>query len=139
VDLSTPLAVATVVSSSSYNSEQSDPVAIVSGHNDSPNSRPVSIEETMDSKAGDDSMNNSSHANLTPSLPYPLRPNISLNSNKSVGNQAVTNILYVFFSAPLAWRDKFNKLHPLDILDYGAERDSLLQVLREVYLDELLP
>ena len=32
------------------------------------------------------------------------------------------NVLNVFFAAPLAWRDRSNRLHPLEVLDYGAER-----------------
>jgi hypothetical protein len=32
------------------------------------------------------------------------------------------NVLNVLFSAPLAWRDRSNRLHPLEMLDYGAER-----------------
>ena len=32
------------------------------------------------------------------------------------------NILNVLFAAPLAWRDRSNRLHPLEVLDYGAER-----------------
>jgi hypothetical protein len=31
-------------------------------------------------------------------------------------------VLNVLFSAPLAWRDRSNRLHPLEMLDYGAER-----------------
>ena len=32
------------------------------------------------------------------------------------------NVLNVLFAAPLAWRDRSNRLHPLEVLDYGAER-----------------
>lgn len=39
-----------------------------------------------------------------------------------------SNVLNVFFSAPLAWRDRANKLHPLEMLDYASERDGLVQV-----------
>jgi hypothetical protein len=46
-----------------------------------------------------------------------------------------TSTLNVFFSAPLAWRDRANRLHPLEVLDYSNERDALVQVLREVNRD----
>eukprot|EP01035_Chromulina_nebulosa_P018081 gene18081-23729_t len=46
-----------------------------------------------------------------------------------------SNVLNVFFSAPLAWRDRFNKYHALELLDYAAERDALVQVFREVHRD----
>ena len=35
------------------------------------------------------------------------------------------NVLNVLFSAPLAWRDRSGRLHPLEMLDYGAERLEL--------------
>ena len=44
-------------------------------------------------------------------------------------------MLNVFFSGPLAWRDRSNRLHPLEILDYSTERDALVHVLREVNKD----
>jgi hypothetical protein len=71
-----------------------------------------------------------------------------LSSNKTIDsiNTSITeivkspptkqaHILHVLFSAPLAWRDRNNILHPLDTLDYRAERDALLQVFREVHKD----
>ena len=45
------------------------------------------------------------------------------------------NVLNVLFAAPLAWRDRSNRLHPLEVLDYGAERDALSHVFREVQRD----
>ena len=45
------------------------------------------------------------------------------------------NVLNVFFSAPLAWRDAHHTLHPLTTLDYRSERDALVQVFREVHRD----
>ena len=36
-------------------------------------------------------------------------------------------VLNVLFSAPLAWRDRSNRLHPLEMLDYGAERFVLFK------------
>jgi hypothetical protein len=38
-------------------------------------------------------------------------------------------VLNVLFSAPLAWRDRSNRLHPLEMLDYGAERFVQLYVI----------
>jgi hypothetical protein len=35
--------------------------------------------------------------------------------------------LTVLFSAPLAWRDRSNRLFPIEALDHDAERDALLQ------------
>ena len=43
--------------------------------------------------------------------------------------------LKVFFSAPLAWRDRTNTLHPLEVLDYASERNALIQVFRDVNRD----
>ena len=40
------------------------------------------------------------------------------------------NVLNVFFSTPLAWRDRTNQLHPLEVLNYSAERDALVQVFK---------
>lgn len=41
----------------------------------------------------------------------------------------------VFFSAPLVWRDQQKRFHPLEMLDYKSERDSIVQVLSEVHRD----
>ena len=38
-------------------------------------------------------------------------------------------VLNVLFSAPLAWRDRSGRSHPLEMLDYGAERCVLLHVI----------
>jgi hypothetical protein len=47
----------------------------------------------------------------------------------------VPDVLNVLFSAPLAWRDKSNRLHPLERLDYASERDALSAVFKEVRRD----
>jgi hypothetical protein len=61
---------------------------------------------------------------------------LSLLQLQSTDNQPQNqNVLNVFFSAPLAWRDRSNRLHPLDALDYTSERDALAQVFREVQRD----
>ena len=44
-------------------------------------------------------------------------------------------VLHVLFSAPLAWRDRSSRLHPLEMLDYATERDALYHVFREVQRD----
>jgi hypothetical protein len=52
-------------------------------------------------------------------------------SSSSAASSTTTsqiNTLFVMFSAPLAWRDRKNKLHPLEALDYPTERDALVQV-----------
>ena len=41
------------------------------------------------------------------------------------------NTLHVLFSAPLAGFDRNSKPHPLEVLDYSAERDILIQVFKE--------
>ena len=38
--------------------------------------------------------------------------------------------LTVLFSAPLAWRDRANRLFPIETLDHAAEREALVQVFR---------
>ena len=43
--------------------------------------------------------------------------------------------LQIFFSAPLAWKDRSGQLHPIEMLDYGGERDLLVQVFQEVRRD----
>lgn len=45
------------------------------------------------------------------------------------------NTLNVFFSAPLAGFDSKKKPHPLQVLDYNAERELLMQVFKEVHRD----
>ena len=44
-------------------------------------------------------------------------------------------VLHVLFSAPLAWRDRSSRLHPLEMLDYATERDALYHVFKEVQRD----
>lgn len=44
-------------------------------------------------------------------------------------------MIHVFFSAPLVWRDQQKSFHPLEMLDYKSERDSIVQVLSEVHRD----
>eukprot|EP01038_Epipyxis_sp_PR26KG_P008817 gene8817-11905_t len=48
---------------------------------------------------------------------------------------AITNTLHVLFSAPLAGFDRNHKPVPLEVLDYSAERDILIQVFKEVHRD----
>ena len=48
---------------------------------------------------------------------------------------AVTNVLSVLFSVPLAWKGRDLRLHGIEMLDYGAERDMLCQLFREVRRD----
>lgn len=38
--------------------------------------------------------------------------------------------LYVLFSVPLVWRDRFQRFHPIQMLDYETERETLWQVQR---------
>lgn len=45
------------------------------------------------------------------------------------------NMLCVLFSAPLAWTDTRNKLHPIQTLDYASERETLVQVFQEAERD----
>ena len=46
---------------------------------------------------------------------------------------SMQNRLHVLFSAPLAWRDRQHKMHPIDSqLNYASERDNIKQVFREV-------
>jgi hypothetical protein len=41
----------------------------------------------------------------------------------------------VLFSAPLAWTDTRNQLHPIQKLDYPGERETLIQAFREASRD----
>jgi hypothetical protein len=43
--------------------------------------------------------------------------------------------LSVLFSAPLAWQDTRNHLHPIQTLDYAGEREALVQVFHEAKRD----
>jgi hypothetical protein len=43
--------------------------------------------------------------------------------------------LSVLFSAPLAWQDTRNQLHPIQTLDYAGEREALVQVFHEAKRD----
>jgi hypothetical protein len=52
---------------------------------------------------------------------------------KSISTPA--QALHVFFSAPLAWSDRQGRSHPLEMLNYDAERDSIIHVLKEVHRD----
>ena len=45
------------------------------------------------------------------------------------------NVLCVLFSAPLAWQDRHYKLHPIEMLDVGSERETLWQVFKEAQRD----
>jgi len=46
------------------------------------------------------------------------------------------NVLCVLFSAPLAWKDKEKKqFHPIETLDFRAERQCILQLFKEVQRD----
>lgn len=45
------------------------------------------------------------------------------------------NVLAVLFSAPLAWKDRARKLHSIEMLDYGKEREMLWQLFKEVQRD----
>jgi hypothetical protein len=45
------------------------------------------------------------------------------------------NVLSVLFSAPLAWQDTRNQLHPIQTLDYAGEREALVQVFHEAKRD----
>lgn len=46
-----------------------------------------------------------------------------------------TETICVLFSAPLAWTDTRNQLHPIQTLDYPGERDTLIQAFREASRD----
>jgi len=46
-------------------------------------------------------------------------------------------MLNVFFSCPLARQDRNGTSHPLEVLDYSAEREMLIQVFKEVHRDGL--
>ena len=61
--------------------------------------------------------------------------NVAINNFDDENLTGALNTLKVFFSAPLAWRDRNNTLHPLEVLDYASERSALLQVFREVRRD----
>eukprot|EP00981_Chlorochromonas_danica_P015436 scaffold12089_cov176-Ochromonas_danica.AAC.14 len=45
------------------------------------------------------------------------------------------NTLHVLFSVPLVGFDRSAKAHPLEVLDYSSERDTLIQVFKEVHRD----
>eukprot|EP01033_Poteriospumella_lacustris_P004825 gene4826-3460_t len=49
-----------------------------------------------------------------------------------------SNTLHVLFSAPLAGYDRQGKAHPMEVLDYAAERDALMQVFKEARRDVAL-
>lgn len=74
------------------------------------------------------------------SLDYsPHRPPVSpLLSSHLIEEQAVLDSIFqegeaasasltVLFSCPLAWRDRTNRLYPIEVLDHNAEREALLQ------------
>jgi hypothetical protein len=46
-----------------------------------------------------------------------------------------TQQICVLFSAPLAWTDTRNQLHPIQTLDYPGERETLIQAFREASRD----
>ena len=52
-----------------------------------------------------------------------------------MGNIVPRNVLCVLFSAPLAWTDTRNQMHPIQTLDYVGERETLVQVFREAQRD----
>lgn len=83
-----------------------------------------------------------SDSNLLSELPLdysPHRPPISpLLSSHLIEEQAVLDSIFqegeaasasltVLFSCPLAWRDRTNRLYPIEVLDHNAEREALLQ------------
>lgn len=41
------------------------------------------------------------------------------------------NVLCVLFSSPLAWKDSKHRLHSMEMLDFGDERDTLIQAFKE--------
>jgi hypothetical protein len=53
----------------------------------------------------------------------------------STSSSFSNNTLNVLFSAPLAGFDRTGKAHPLETLDYSSERDTLIQVFKEVHRD----
>ena len=59
--------------------------------------------------------------------------------NDAKGESALTvktkDTICVLFSAPLAWTDTRNRLHPIQTLDYPGERDTLIQAFREASRD----
>lgn len=50
-------------------------------------------------------------------------------------NALNAEFLSVLFSAPLAWQDTRNQLHPIQTLDYAGEREALVQVFHEAKRD----
>ena len=69
----------------------------------------------------------SEHSTATHGIPPLLR------SSSGINNDIPS--FYIFFSAPLVWRDKAGKHHPLEILDYDSERDAITKLLTEVHRD----
>ena len=47
----------------------------------------------------------------------------------------MSTITFVFRSVPLAWKDRNLRLHGIEMLDYGSERDMICQLFREVRRD----
>lgn len=62
---------------------------------------------------------------------YPLGKSIEAPLAPVMASQTIC----VLFSAPLAWTDTKNRLHPIQTLDYPGERDTLIQAFREVSRD----
>lgn len=56
---------------------------------------------------------------------------INTDYSEEYPDELMSNILCVLFSAPLAYSDASNNLHPIQMLDYAGERDTLIQVFRE--------
>lgn len=61
-----------------------------------------------------------------PSTPLLKQEQMVLDSLFS-DEESVPASLTVLFSAPLAWRDRTNKLYPIETLDHASERDALIQ------------
>jgi hypothetical protein len=55
--------------------------------------------------------------------------------DNTLGALFPSNMLCVLFSAPLAWTDTRNQLHPIQTLDYASERETLVQVFHEAQRD----
>lgn len=56
-------------------------------------------------------------------------------TGKSDAQIAPANVLCVLFSAPLAWKDTQHRLHPIQMLDFQSEQESLWQVFKQVQRD----